>query len=83
MGQTTQRPGSTPWLPSALLSFRRRAAAVISEYNYARRRQAQLRLEPAQYGGDHDRAPGTYPEFLLLTSGRLTREPAARDRASR
>jgi hypothetical protein len=56
---------------------------VISEYNYARRRLAQLRLAPAQYGGDHDRAPGTYPEFLLLTSGRLTREPSARDRASR
>jgi len=29
---------------------------------------------------DHPRAPDTYAEFLLRTSGKLLREPAACDR---
>jgi hypothetical protein len=82
MRQTNYQSQGAPQPGQARLSLADRIAAVISEYNYAQRRLTQLRLAPARYGSDHNRAPGTYPEFLFLTSGWLTREPSARERAS-
>jgi hypothetical protein len=53
----------------------RRAAAIIAECNEAQRRMIELWLSV-----EHGRAPDTYAEFLLRTSGSLRREPAACDR---
>jgi ferredoxin len=53
----------------------RRAAAIIAECNDAQQRMIELWLSV-----DHGRAPDTYAEFLLRTSGKRLREPAACDR---
>ena len=53
----------------------RRAAAIIAECNDAQQRMIELWLSV-----DRGRAPDTYAEFLLRTSGRMLREPAACDR---
>ena len=53
----------------------RRAAAIIAECNEAQQRMIELWLSV-----DHPRAPDTYAEFLLRTSGKRLREPAACDR---
>jgi hypothetical protein len=53
----------------------RRAAAIIAECNEAQQRMIELWLSV-----EHGRAPDTYAEFLLRTSGSLRREPAACDR---
>ena len=55
----------------------RRAAAIIAECNEAQQRMIELWLSV-----DHGRAPDTYAEFLLRSSGTLLREPAACDRDS-
>ena len=57
----------------------RGVAHVFADMDYAQRRVAVLtaapdRLLPAQ---DKNRAPTTYAEFLLRTSGPLLREPSA------
>jgi hypothetical protein len=69
--------GTSP-LAGTLVSIARRVSAVVSEYKYAQRRLNELRFAPVQYGSR--RPPGTYGEFLLLTSGSLRHEPPARDR---
>ena len=53
----------------------RRAAAIIAECNQAHQRMIELWLSV-----DHGKAPDTYAEFLLRTSGSRIREPAACDR---
>jgi hypothetical protein len=63
------RPGG------AVGRFIRRAAAIIAECNEAQQRMIELWLSV-----DHGRAPDSYAEFLLRTSGKLLREPAACDR---
>jgi len=63
------RPGS------AVGRLIRRAAAIIAECNEAQQRMIEMWLSV-----DHPRAPDTYAEFLLRTSGKLLREPAACDR---
>lgn len=60
---------------SAIGRLVRRAAAIIAECNDAQRRMIELWLSV-----DRGRAPDTYAEFLLRTSGTLIREPAACDR---
>jgi hypothetical protein len=64
------RPGS------AVGRLARRAAAFIAECNDAHRRMLELFL-----AADRSRkAPDTYAEFLLRTSGSLVREPTACER---
>ena len=53
----------------------RRVGEIIAECNDAQRRMIELWLSV-----DRGRAPDTYAEFLLQTSGTLRREPAACDR---
>ena len=53
----------------------RRAAAIIAECNDAQQRMIELWLSV-----DRGRAPDTYAEFLLRTSGSRLKEPAACDR---
>jgi len=60
---------------SAIGRLVRRAAAIIAECNDAQRRMIELWLSV-----DCGRAPDTYAEFLLRTSGRMLHEPAACDR---
>ena len=60
---------------SAIGRLVRRAAAIIAECNDAQRRMIELWLSV-----DHGRAPDTYAEFLLRTSGSRLKEPAACDR---
>ena len=55
----------------------RRIAAIIAECNEAQQRMIELWLSV-----EHGRAPDTYAEFLLRTSGKLLREPAACDRGA-
>ena len=55
----------------------RRVAAIIAECNEAQQRMIELWLSV-----EHGRAPDTYAEFLLRTSGKLLREPAACDRGA-
>lgn len=78
MRKGNQQVRETPPLAGALASIARRVCAVVSECNYAQRRLNELRFAPDQYGSR--RAPDTYGEFLLLTSGSLRHEPPARDR---
>jgi len=63
------RPGS------AVGRLIRRVGAIIAECNEAQQRMIELWLSV-----DHPKAPDTYAEFLLRTSGKLRREPAACDR---
>jgi len=63
------RPGS------AVGRLIRRVGAIIAECNEAQQRMIELWLSV-----DHPKAPDTYAEFLLRTSGKLLREPAACDR---
>ncbi len=65
---------------SVLRAVSRRVAAVIAECNYAQRRLAVLRLSPDRYVTQPERAPDTYREFLLRTSGLLVHEPSAAER---
>jgi len=53
----------------------RRLGAVVAECSYAQRRVTELKVNG--YLPDADRAPDTYQEFLLRTSGLLTHEPPA------
>ena len=63
------RPGS------AVGRLIRRVGAIIAECNEAQQRMIELWLSV-----DHPKAPDTYAEFLLRTSGKRLREPAACDR---
>ena len=65
------RPGS------AVGRLIRRVGAIIAECNEAQQRMIELWLSV-----DHPKAPDTYAEFLLRTSGKLLREPAACDRGA-
>jgi len=78
MRKGNQQVRETSPLAGTLGSIARRVSAVVSEYNYAQRRLNELRFGPDLYGSR--RAPGTYAEFLFLTSGTLPHEPPARDR---
>jgi hypothetical protein len=60
----------------------RRAAAILTECNYAQRRLTQLRLSPDSYMRGEDHAPGTYAEFLFRTSSGLRHEPSAHERTA-
>jgi hypothetical protein len=53
----------------------RRLGAVVTECSYAQRRVTELKV--SGYLSDPDRAPDTYQEFLLRTSGLLRHEPPA------
>jgi hypothetical protein len=59
----------------------RAVAGIVEECNYATRRMMELRTAPDRYVLNPDNAPDNYAEFLYRTSGVLTHEPAARDRA--
>jgi hypothetical protein len=63
----------------AIASLARRIQTTIGEMQYAADRAMQLKLSE----GESDRAPDTYAEFLLRTSGTLLREPPARCRGPR
>ena len=63
----------------AIASLARRIQTTVGEMQYAADRALQLKLS----GGESDRAPDTYAEFLLRTSGTLLHEPPARCRGSR
>ncbi len=64
---------------SAIASLARRVQATVGEMQYAADRAMQLKL----YEGESDRAPDTYAEFLLRTSGMSLHEPSARCRGPR
>jgi hypothetical protein len=63
-----------------IIRLGRRVAAVIAECNEAQRRLTYFRLSYDRYMLEGDRAPDTYAEFLVRTSGPLHREPSARQR---
>lgn len=63
----------------AIASLARRVQATFGEMQYAAGRAMQLKLSESE----PDRAPDTYAEFLLRTSGTLLREPPARCRGPR
>jgi hypothetical protein len=64
---------------SAIATVARRVQVTVGEMQYAADRARQLKLSE----GESDRAPDTYAEFLLRTSGTLMREPSARCRGPR
>jgi hypothetical protein len=53
----------------------RRLGTVVAECSYAQRRVTELKV--TGHLTDTDRAPDTYQEFLLRTSGLLRHEPPA------
>lgn len=59
----------------------RRIAATLRECNDAQLRLAASQSSTDPYLPDPDRAPDTYREFCLRTSGALLREPSASARA--
>lgn len=61
----------------------RRAAALIAECNDAHRRMIEHWLSVDRGLLKSSKAPDTYAEFLLRTSGSLILEPAACDRGRR
>jgi hypothetical protein len=60
----------------------RRLANVVAECNSAQRRMAILQASPDRYLSQPGEAPDTYAAFLFRTSGPLTHEPSAAQRAS-
>jgi hypothetical protein len=66
-----------------LMMVARRLGAVVAECNYAQRRMTVLRTSIDRILTDPDRAPDSYREFLLRTSGVLAHEPSAARRSSR
>lgn len=65
-----------------LRSLARRLGAVVAECNYAQRRVTELATSPDGYLAEPNRAPDTYREFLMRTSGLLMHEPPAARRAA-
>lgn len=57
-------------------------ASVVTECNRASRAMAQLSQAPDRYLPDSSQAPDNYAEFLFRTSGPLTHEPSAKQRAA-
>lgn len=57
-------------------------ADAVAEDREVQRVLYDLRMNPARYVLTSRRAPDNYTDFLLWTSGVLTHEPSARDRAS-
>lgn len=57
-------------------------AEAVAEDREVQRLLYGLRMNPARYVLAAHRAPDTYTDFLLWTSGALRHEPSARDRAS-
>jgi hypothetical protein len=68
---------------SAIASLARRVQAMVGEMQYAADRAMQLKLYQGLAHGESDRAPDTYAEFLLRSSGASRREPPARCRGPR
>jgi hypothetical protein len=60
-----------------------RLAAWFRELDEAQRRVMALQTAPDAYLADPGRAPDTYAEFRMRTSGVLVREPSARARERR
>jgi hypothetical protein len=60
-----------------LRTMARRLGAVVTECNDAQRRMAVLRTSIEGSLPNPGRAPDTYQEFLLRTSGPLVHEPSA------
>jgi hypothetical protein len=60
-----------------------RIAGIFAEMDHAQRRVAVLTAAPDRFlpAKDKNKAPATYAEFLLRTSGPLLREPSAARRA--
>jgi hypothetical protein len=68
---------------AGLSRFTRRMTRVIAECNYAQRTLLERIMDPRRCALPSMRAPDTYQEFLLWTSGRLPHEPSAAARAAR
>ena len=68
---------------AGLARIGRRVAGILAEMDYAQRRMFTLMTSPDAYLTDRDHAPDSYAEFLFRTSGSLTHEPTAADRAHR
>ena len=62
------------------MNVARRIRQIISECNAAQRRLTIRRLAFDSTLPEPDKAPDTYAEFLLRTSGPLLHEPSARQR---
>ena len=56
--------------------------SVVQECNQATRTMSQLSQAPDRYLPDSGQAPDDYAEFMFRTSGPLTHEPSARQRAA-
>jgi|HubBroStandDraft_1064217.scaffolds.fasta_scaffold1146174_2 hypothetical protein len=52
-------------------------ADFLADWHDAQRRLTEWRLEPEHYVFAGRRAPDTYADFLIATSGRLMQEPPA------
>ncbi|HUC23144.1 MAG TPA: hypothetical protein VMA73_10595 [Streptosporangiaceae bacterium] len=65
----------------AVRQITRRLLAILTDWVYAQRKLAELRLSPEQYVFKRNAPPQTYAEFLFRTSGVLPHEPPARVRA--
>jgi hypothetical protein len=66
----------------AIYRIARGIADAVSEDREAQRILFDLRMNAARYVLRSERAPETYTDFLLWTSGVLRYEPSARERAS-
>ena len=78
-----QAAGDAEFMSKAARSVRqitRRLLALLSDWAYAQRKLAELRLAPEQYVLKTNLPPRDYAEFLYRTSGVLRHEPPARAR---
>jgi hypothetical protein len=66
----------------AIHRIARGIADAVGEDRETQRILLELRMNPARYVLRSSRAPDTYTDFLLWTSGVLLHEPTARERAS-
>lgn len=73
--------GGRSWL-QLLRSVSLRIGAAVAECHRANGTMMQRRLAPDRYLPDSGQAPDDYAEFLFRTSGPLTHEPTARQRAA-
>jgi hypothetical protein len=66
----------------AIHRIARGIADAVAEDRVAQRILYDMRMNPARYVYGASRAPATYTEFLIWTSGVLLHEPSARERAT-
>jgi hypothetical protein len=66
----------------AIHRIARGIADAVAEDREVQRLLYGLRMNPARYVLASHRAPDSYMEFLIWTSGALLHEPSARDRAA-